>query len=62
MRLGQKKIIDELEYKIQVGKELLKYFPEDEKDQTKESKDAMAFVKHEITMCETMIVLITTGS
>ena len=45
-----------------MGKDLLDLLPKDDENLTPEDKEAIAFVKHEVMMCETMVVLITTGS
>ncbi len=59
MKIGEQKIIDNLEEKISMGKKLLKYFHEDETEETKKCK---AFLKQEVSICKTMVVLIKTGS
>ena len=63
MRIGEQKIIDELEYKIQMGKELLDHFlPKDEDNQTEKTNEAKAFIEQEISICETLVFCIKTGS
>lgn len=62
MRIGDQEKINGLEYRIMMGKELLKHYPEGDENLTPECKEAKAFIKQEVHMCETTIVLIKTGS
>ncbi len=61
MKIGEQKIIDGLEERIQMAKDLLSFLSEDG-DQTEKLKKTRAFLEQERMMCETMIALITTGS